>query len=383
MMDQNYYTTIVRNIGKELILDYINNDKILGGLNGPYDDPETPVRNLCHLIIITSLEIKIFNNSKYIDILEKMSRELCGLQSEDGLFIMRLKKEKDLCNGVIGHSWVIEALLYLHMVFKEEKYLNMAAQIASKHSRVERLNLWAIPNKVPTDLTIDYTFNHQLWYAASLAELNNVLKNTIFQQQLDCFILSLDLNMTNSGYGKIAHTIYRRLGKIATIKSCVKRMINLTNDFLSRKSMAYKEEGYHVFNLMALARISNVYPNYKLECNKKIIKALQYVNTDSFFKGLNNPMYHLDQSLHNDLSDSETQFNIYGYPYNVPAFELCYISKIYKGIISPNVVERCLCEQWAKTYNMKVNRLSNNVHDVCTINYRIYEYYRYLEINHE
>ena len=34
MMDQNYYTTIVRNIGKELILDYINNDKILGGLNG-------------------------------------------------------------------------------------------------------------------------------------------------------------------------------------------------------------------------------------------------------------------------------------------------------------------------------------------------------------
>lgn len=32
---------------------------------------------------------------------------------------------------------------------------------------------------------------------------------------------------------------------------------------------------------------------------------------------------------------------------------------------------------------MKVNRLSNNVHDVCTINYRIYEYYRYLEINHE
>lgn len=67
----------------------------------------------------------------------------------------------------------------------------------------------------------------------------------------------------------------------------------------------------------------------------------------------------------------------------MPAFELCYISKIYKGIISPNVVERCLCEQWAKTYNMKVNRLSNNVHDVCTINYRIYEYYRYLEINHE
>ena len=81
MMDQNYYTTIVRNIGKELILDYINNDKIVGGLNGLYDDRETPVRNLCHLIIITSLEIKIFNNSKYIDILEKMSRELCGLQS--------------------------------------------------------------------------------------------------------------------------------------------------------------------------------------------------------------------------------------------------------------------------------------------------------------
>ena len=129
MMDQNYYTTIVRNIGKELILDYINNDKILGGLNGPYDDPETPVRNLCHLMIITSLEIKIFNNSKYIDILEKMSRELCGLQSEDGLFIMRLKKEKDLCNGVIGHSWVIEALLYLHMVFKEEKYLNTQKEL--------------------------------------------------------------------------------------------------------------------------------------------------------------------------------------------------------------------------------------------------------------
>lgn len=42
--------------GNSLIKAYEKSNEILTGINGPYDDEELKVRNLCHLIIITSIE---------------------------------------------------------------------------------------------------------------------------------------------------------------------------------------------------------------------------------------------------------------------------------------------------------------------------------------
>ena len=175
------YTYQIRKLGDKLIQNYKNdNGKIYNGINGPYDDPETKVRNLSHLIIITSIEILKYNKYIYLDILKLMSSDLVSLLSNDGIYIMRDKKGKDSCNGVIGHAWVIEAYVYLFKVFKDNYYIDVAENLCKKHCFNKKLCLWECPISKKNGDNIDYTLNHQLWYAASLAELNIFLRNEYF-----------------------------------------------------------------------------------------------------------------------------------------------------------------------------------------------------------
>ena len=76
----------IRTVGQQLIQDY-SNGVLYGGINGPYDDPETKVRNLAHLCIITSIEIMTYKKSEYIPLLNKMGQELISLRDDSGLYV--------------------------------------------------------------------------------------------------------------------------------------------------------------------------------------------------------------------------------------------------------------------------------------------------------
>lgn len=381
-MDLYNCNKMIRSIGKNLIDYYENNDhSILCGINGPYDDPETKIRNLCHLVIITGIEISKFGLQQYRGVLESMGEELLVLKGKDGLYNLREKKGKDSCNGVIGHAWVIEALIYLWVILKKETYLNEAVMIAKKHMFHYEIGLWGRPNMNGTDEAIDYTLNHQVWYAASLIELNVWVKDMEFTHQIDSFMKNLNKNLSISKYGKVSHSIYRRINTAKKIKYFIKRNVDIINECLNRKSMAYKEEGYHAFNFMALARIYYIIPNYDFFKSVKFNRAIAYMNSDKFLKGLINGRYELDQSLHNLIDiEEEKEVNIYGYPYNVPGFEILYIDAVFKNKISKAICNVCLEKQIKLTYDVKKGKFAKRCHDKNTINYRIYEYYRFMEV---
>lgn len=372
---------IIRRIGADLIKGYEIDGKVSCGINGPYDDPETPVRNLCHLMVITAEEILLFGRNELKHVFVKMCTDLLSMKNDNGLFEMRNKKGKDNCNGVIGHAWVIEALIYAYRVLHDKIFLERATDIALKHAFQMDLSLWAIPNTEPSDYTIDYTFNHQLWYAASLAELNFYIKDSVFAHQINAFIASLPKNMNNSRYGKISHTIYNRIQLKNRIKGRIKKVLDLINEFLNRKSLEYKEQGYHVFNLAAFARLNNVLPMVSLKENVKILKAFDYVYSKYFIEGLENRNFIKDISLNNqNLQPLELSINVYGYPYNVPGFELPFVAKSFKDQKLMEIADKCIARQLELTFDNDNYILSKCVHDVHTVNYRIYEYYRYLEL---
>lgn len=377
------YETIIHEVALKLINEYKLNEKVYSGVNGPYDDPESIARNLAHLIIITCIEDKL--NGGYIALINTMGEELQNLIEKNGLYVMRNKKGKDQCNGVIGHAWIIEAFVYLYIHLNNKKYLELAKNIADKHKFSEKHKLWYIPQET-SNLQLDLTLNHQLWYAASLAELNQKLNDTRFENEIQLFLNNLPNICKNSLNGKIAHSIYVGDGIKGKIKSKIKRWIDISNEVMNRPSMSYKEQGYHVFNLMAFARIYLLFPDKHIYTSKFFKRAINYVNSDYYFKGLLSRCIDKDKSLHNEfISNDENNINVYGYPYNVPGFELMYINAVLgeKFGIKDSVVKRCFEEQVEVTYSSIDEYFTKTCHDKWAVNYRIYEYYRFLEIKHE
>ena len=92
---------------------------------------------------------------------------------------------KDFCNGLIGQSWSIEALMYAANYFDIPKILKIAKEVFLLHPFDEKSGLWRRTEVNGSFLSVDETFNHQLWFAASGSlicqistdeEINNINK---------------------------------------------------------------------------------------------------------------------------------------------------------------------------------------------------------------
>lgn len=370
-------TQAIRNVGASLLQEYANGSTVIGGINGPYDDPETPVRNLSHLAVIGSIEISKFGNDQFIPVLKRIGEDILSRKGTDNLWIMREKAAKDQCNGVIGHAWLNEGFIYLYHALNDSKWIEEAVSVSKLHTFDYRLGLWYRP----AEKSIDFTLNHQLWYAATLAELNSIVNNQAFTAQLDVFMKCLPRNLATNKIGRIRHSTILHDSFKETMKQKVKNGLSDYHEKKNSPSMAYKEQGYHVFNMMALARLYRLRAGDSIWASRDFKKAIEYVTTDVFFEGLENPNVKYDASLKNKISDpSETSINIYGYPYNVPGFEVAYVGEIFKGMLSKDIIEKCLKRQVELTYDSADGKFGTRCHDKQTINYRVYEYYRFLEI---
>lgn len=374
------YEALIRNVGERLIHNYIAGIDVKGGINGPYDDNETNIRNLSHLAIICSIEALKYNKKEYITTLKAIGQRLLTSEESNGLWIMRNKESKDTCNGVIGHAWLMEGLIYIYKVTKEEKYLNKCIEIADRHKFNYKIGLWGCP----TDNAIDYTLNHQLWYAATLMELNSFINYDKFHKQSERFFSCLRKNMSVTLNGRIRHNVILHERKIDTVKQIIKNILSDYKELTGKKSMAYKEEGYHIFNLMALSRLYMIDKSQTFFKNKKFLKAMSFIKSKKIIHGLDNNRDDLDVSLDNNINIfEEKKVNIYGYPYNVPGFEMAYIAYIFSEKRIKNVAKICMKKQILNTFELNEKMFGKGCHDKVTVNYRVYEYYRFLEIKND
>lgn len=374
---------MVMNIGENLIRDYKQKGYVNGGINGPYNDPETPVRNLCHLIVITAIEIMSLKKTDYLPLIEKMKIQLLSYMIEPGLFVLREKQGKDKSNGTIGHAWVIEALVYLYKVNPQKEYLDLMRQIIINHKYNRTLHLYCVPrySKKENEI-IDFTLNHQLWFVASIAEANNLLDDKDIEDNIRDFIVNLKSNMKIHGNGLICHPIYKRKSPTQQIKQTIRKMVDGANRIIGRPSYQYREEGYHIFNIMAFARLEYAIDGISIEENRKINKAIKYVSTNYSLKSLDNNRYELDNTIdYSSILPQNRTVNIYGYPYNVSGFEMMYIAETFPKLVDKGIVLKYIDHQFKYCYDYKSQSFRKGCHDEQVINYRVYEYYRFLEMN--
>jgi hypothetical protein len=349
---------------------------LVAGRNGPYNDPETPVRNKGHWLITLARLFEITHDYKYFNLVENLSDDLYNHEARPlgYSFHHRSKNGKDKCNGLIGQAWTFEALAYASFVINDPKYSELAEEVFFQHSFNYNCGLWdrlEIDGKV---LSIDSTFNHQLWFAACASLLNtprqDEISNRIFR-----FMNCLPENLSVLDNGLIYHPIERNLNQNSSRLFKKSKLRNIMKSFLpslgSRKSQSnynnkdYREKminksiGYHHFNMYAFAILKETQPDHSFWLSQEFCRPVNYLVSDEF---------------KNEVSE-----NIYGFPYNPPGFEVPYALSVLANLSVDELVDISswwVNEQFNRCYNSETRMMDRNTNDPLTHTARIYEIIR-------
>lgn len=328
--------------------------EVISGHNGPYHDKETELRAICHLIVLLC-NFNIFNNEeKRSWIIKKLTELLLDKKYRPmkGSYYHRKNKLKDLSNGLMGQAWVMESFLQLHRFYGKSKYIDYAKDLYHLHPFNEKTGSWNIVNVDGSIGQPDSTFNHQLWFAAMAAEIDDIDISSQVEKFFDISAVNVDLYSNGIIYhdSKIGKT-----KKISQLPYIVDRFLNNIREVKNKRPLYLKSVGYHAFNLYAYAILHSKIPNKSFWKSSKFKKMLNITKSERFIS---------------DLEDSS-----YGWQYNPPGVELAYAGQAFN--MGETYSKEWLSKHLYKTYDKSTNELLTSIaHDKNTSCARIYEMYR-------
>ncbi|WP_273150249.1 hypothetical protein [Methylophaga thiooxydans] len=316
------------------------------GVNGPYYDLETPLRNSAHWLITAAVIYQTENDDVIRTDAERLLNYLLdNPHMRNGVAIHRQKPGKDWCNGVIGQAWMIEALLVAGHILNRADAVGHAWQLASTYSFSSSAKAWVKIDPANGKQRVDYTLNHQLWYAAAIAMLNDASVNKQIMEFLDALNAGA---MRIRGSGVIKHLLYT-----STFKGLMLRLRYRFSELKSWDAVITKEVGYHLYNLHPLARLKCHFPEHAIFQSPLMKSALDTAFSDDFVSLLQN--------------------NKYAYPYNSPAFEYPLITSVFQ--YHADNCEKTWHTQVLETFDEEVRSFSRNCPDPMTLNARVYEWF--------
>lgn len=348
---------------------------IVAGNNGPYYNVETSVRNLAHWCVTFSEYYVHTGEEKYLEIVSLLGEAILDSPHYNGSGVYKCReiKSSDEVNGVIGPAWIIEGLMAACRATGDERYYDRALKVFKAIPFNTGLSLWNRRNTQNKELGVDVTFNHQLWIAAAGAIINNYREDKEIADRIRIFIKALPKNCTIRTCGRVGHfTASDTHGFISEIGRRVRDVKSDVCEGLNRRSMAYKESGYHSFNLYGFAILCK---NWKEPVpfvkTKKFKKTLEYIFNDNYVNQLSKADIGLDETRIS--TKLKVDFNVFAYAYNSPAFEVPLIARIF-DVEDAEKIFTALCEkQMELTYNEQLGDFSKNTDDPESLNARIYE----------
>lgn len=309
-------------INTNLLLD----DTRVLGHNGPYYDPQTRVRNVSHWSIILGGIYIVTQKNEYLKVAVDLLDEIISY-SGNYTYTHRQKLGKDIQNGVIGTAWNIEAFALGYHYSKNIRFLHEAIRLTKLFPFDSSKGIWksCAPNGAIGGY--DATFNHQLWYAASIAMVWAITKDDSLEDQLNCFFNKLPHIMNIHSSGLICHPISYSLLQ-TWYRVLLKKSKYLLNKLLNGESFHYKELGYHCFVVYAFAIIKSTGYRHSFFDSVSLAKILDFTFSAQFLDEVKEKNNKSDVT-HLPLKDIEVVGNRYGYAYNPVGFELQFINKVF------------------------------------------------------
>ncbi|MEX2428336.1 MAG: hypothetical protein WD577_08845 [Bacteroidales bacterium] len=369
---KNPYRDIFLLVVKNALDKQSQDGSMAAGHNGPYYDPETPVRNTSHWVITFAKAYKLTNDSVFqIACRRALDYLYYNKEFRNGFtFKHREKKGKDEVNGVIGPAWNIEALIEGYQIFNDVKYLNLAKELFNMIPFDYNSGLWKRRLYDGSIGHIDFTFNHQLWFCASGCMLFSITKNMDLKKKILRFSQMLNSNLRIHPSGLIKHGIRNKLTYGQKTKNLIRPLHELYIKVWKGKSYLYKEEGYHLFNLYAFGLIKEYgfeLPFYK---SRRFERMLNLAFDERFQKAIE---LNKDSSdISKIIKDDSIKVNRYCYSYNAAGFEMPFIQKIFMADKEKNALA-IFNKQLHFTYNFAEFTFDQNSDDPVTLTSRIYE----------
>jgi hypothetical protein len=321
------------------------------GHNGPYNDPETPVRNTAHWLITFLKAYEITGDKLFIEAAQKAVNYLTSQDARpmDATFWIRKNPEKDFCNGLVGQAWVIEALVAAAQAFSREDLFHLALETFMLHPYDQKVGGWRTVNVDGSFGRLDYTFNHQLWFAASGALIHQT-SSTSVDKNIHNFLDRLNQHLAIYPNGLIRHKSNTFLAK-----TYIEKVWNLLNASLKKPGPTYmrmKSIGYHGFNLYGFGLLHQVFPDHPFWSCGKFQKTLDYAGSEEF---------------KNSILESK-----YGYPYNPPGFEIPFALQSF-GQPEMETMQKWVESQIKFSFDKDRMLLCRNTQDPKTMAARLYE----------
>lgn len=332
-----------------------NIDEILPGVNGPYNDQELRVRNISHWLIVYSHLYEKNNEKQYYRLANRAADYLCSKETRpmNATYWCRNNPKKDKCNGVMGQAWVLEGLLSAKKYIHRDDCYNLAVELINLHPFDEYKCIWNRVNVDGSYYTPDSTFNHQLWFAAIAASIDESQIN----KRVIKFFNKVASKVEIYNNGVIYHA--SQLGEFDVFKTTttekVKQVQKLFQSRKNKKNLYSKSVGYHGFNLYAFSLLKTNFHDHAFWDSDKWHKIISVINTSKFLE---------------DLDKSR-----YGWPYNPPGIELAFACETF--LQDQKKAQQWIDRQVKRTYcNETGNILTKNVPDVHTSSARNYELVR-------
>lgn len=324
------------------------------GHDGPYGGVDTPVRNTAHWLITLLKAYEIAGEERYSDAALRASRYLRSGEARpmNASFFCRRDPEKDLSNGLIGQAWVIEALVTAADGLSQPECRQLAEELFLLHPFVEQHALWRSVNVDGSYSVIDLTFNHQLWFAATGMAIAG--SDSESGKRVLTFLDAVDQShLRIARTGRIRHAL-RQPSRPYGIAKLVYDWRHPRSQVSTRRDQVEKAIGYHAFNLYAFALLRASVPKHSLWNSEMLGKALGYVGTDEYVKGL--------------------EHNKYAYPYNPPGFEVAFAQQVFASAI-PRLwtPEMWVTDQLRRTFDFDTGLMTRRAPDPQTQAARLYE----------
>jgi hypothetical protein len=320
------------------------------GCNGPYDDPETPVRNTGHWLVSLCAAHRWTGDERLREAALRATRFLASAKARPGAaaFQHRAAPGKDACNGLVGQAWSIEALAEAAETFDAAHLAELAESVFLLHPQDAATGLWRRVEVDGTPLSCDVTLNHQLWFAAAGALLAPLASPEVATRVLR-FLDRLPRNLGLHENGLIRHRIPARVFWRDPRQAA--RLVRTRAR--EGPGLAHKEAGYHAFNLYALALLRRHAPDHPFWRHAKFRRLWAHARSGEQRRALVR--------------------NEYGYPYNPVGLEMAFALETLEGPCARHEAAACVAEQLRRHWDSGSRGLRRDTPDPTTLAARLYE----------
>ncbi|MFO8016255.1 MAG: hypothetical protein R6U32_04070 [Candidatus Woesearchaeota archaeon] len=336
------------------------------GHNGPWNDPETPMRNTAHIAMLLHKAYRISGEKKYRDAAVKACDFLLMKKNRPHGYNFHCRKKSmkaDPVNGTIGPAWAIEPLIFIGKDLKKKEYLDLAEEIVSMHRFSKKRKLWHIKNLDGSDGRINETFNQQLWFGAMAITIARIRKNKKLLDEASSFFSNLPDIVTFIEPGLIEHTLRRdRAGyRMKRILISMIEQAKGNQDFTRRRS-----RGYLAFNTYGFAIAYDNNRSLSLWKDKRLRTLIR------------KPLEYLRKNYPMDLRSGKGSFS---WAYNPTGIETAYSLQALAGYSGLKIKKKELDKEianWVSDqikhyYSTRTGFMERNTTDSRVLSARLYE----------